>query len=370
MYNETLFYDLALSFTRGIGPVNSRKLLNYFGSSKEVCSTKSKKLSQLGVNVKLIRALKDPDNLRRAEQELKFLEANKIMALRYTDEAYPNRLKHCHDAPFLFFCKRKLNVNKKRILSIVGTRNMTLYGQHFLTNIIQGLKKYDPVIVSGLAYGVDICAHREALKNDLSTIGILAHGFDRIYPKHHYNTALEMIKSGDLFTEFSSGNKPERANFIKRNRIIAGLSEATLVVESAEKGGSLITADMAFSYHREVFAVPGRPQDIQSAGCNQLIKDNKAALLNNVNDLAQCLGWEPEAGKIERRKDIDNDAMDKDEKKIYSILIQSERMNTDDLSLKSGLDIKQVLAKLLKMELKGLVVCHPGKVFEAMGKMN
>ncbi|MCA0933025.1 DNA-processing protein DprA [Lutimonas saemankumensis] len=370
MYNDALFYDLALSFAKGIGPVNTHRLLNHFGSSKELFCAQRKKLLRSGVNTKLIDAIRLPDNLRKAEKELKFMESHKIFAIRYSDKEYPKRLKHCHDAPFLLFSKRKLNINKKRILSIVGTRNMTLLGKHFLTNLMHKLKKYDPVIISGLAYGADICAHREAVKNGLSTIGVLAHGFDTIYPKPHYNTALEMLENGNLYTEFTSGTKPEKSNFIKRNRIIAGLSEATLVVESAQKGGSLITADMAFSYDREVFAVPGRPNDIQSAGCNKLIKENKASLCSNEKDLAVCLGWEEEAGKLEHLYNVEFESMDNDERRIHSILLETDRMDTEDLSHKSGLEIKDLLSKLLEMELKGLVLCYPGKVFEAIRKLN
>lgn len=367
MYNETLFYDLALSYTKGIGPVNTRKLLGYFESSKEVCTSANKDLLQIGLSKKLIDDLKNPHNLRKAEKELKYMETHKIIAVRYTDEAYPSRLKNCHDAPFLLFKKNQLTMNQRKVLSIVGTRNMTRSGKHFLTKLMQDLKKYDPVIVSGLAYGVDICAHREALKNKLSTIGIMAHGFDRFYPKPHFETALEMLERGDLYTEFTSGNKPEKANFIKRNRIIAGLSEATLVIESAEKGGSLITADLAFSYNREVFAIPGRPHDIQSVGCNKLIMENKAALLNNAEDLALQLGWEPENDQLKTFNLEQLDSMDKDEKQIYSILLKSEKMHAEDLSMKSGLEIKTILAELLKMELKGIVISHPGKIFEAIG---
>lgn len=371
MYNDTLFYDLALSFAKGIGPVNTRKLLNYFGSSKELYKAKNKTLLQIpGVNEKLSQAIRNQANLRKAEKELRYLEKHKITAVRYTDKTYPKRLKNCYDAPFLLFRKGKIDMNTKRILSIVGTRNMTLSAKHFLSKLIEDLKGYDPLIVSGLAYGVDICAHREAIKNDLSTIGVMAHGFDRIYPKAHYDTAAKMLEKGDLFTEFTSGNKPEKANFIKRNRIIAGMSEATLVIESAEKGGSLITADLAFSYHREVFAVPGRPNDIQSTGCNALIKENKAALLCNAKDLAFFLGWEPVASKSKGKKNNRNQSIDNDEMKIYNFLLQSDKMGVEDLAIKSGFEIKKVLSVLLTMELKGLIMCHPGKLFEALGEPN
>lgn len=356
-----LFYDLALQSVVGIGPVNARKLINHFGDSRQVLTTDGNSLREIrGLGQHIIDQLKSPSIYRKAEREIRFIEAHQIKALRYDEDAYPSKLRHCSDAPLVLFKKGNCDMNKQKLLSIVGTRRMTSYGRGFIKSFIQEIKKFKPVIISGLAYGVDICAHREALANGLSTIGILAHGLDSIYPKSHAGTAEAMLEKGGLITEFWSGNTPERENFVKRNRIIAGMSEALVVVESAKKGGSLITSELAQSYYREVFAVPGRATDPFSQGCNMLIKSNKAALITSADDLEYALGWSPVE---EARKKV---ALKGERKQLYELLASSDKIQLDHLALKSGFSVQKTLIILLELELKGLVMSHPGKMFEAI----
>lgn len=367
MKNDELFYYLALQAVDGIGPVTAKKLVDHFGDVKSIFDEKQHKKRKIkGFGSGVFKGLHKQEIFEKAERELRYLEDQELHAVCFSDRDYPSKLKHCQDAPLLLFQKGKFNINHKKVISIVGTRLMTSYGRRFLKEFIQEAKIYDPIIVSGLAYGIDICAHQESLRNDICTVGILAHGLDRIYPKSHTGMVQKMIANGGLYTEFWSGTVPDPVNFVKRNRIIAGISEATLVVESAHKGGSLITAQLASSYHRDVLAVPGRTTDRFSQGCNMLIKSNKAAMVTSFKDLEYALGWtsEPSVKKPVQKKLFVE--LDEQERRLYNLLEGSDKKLLDELALESGLGVQKTLMLLLQLELKGMVLGHSGKRFQAI----
>lgn len=367
MTNDELFYYLALQSVEGIGPVNARKLLNHFGSAELIF--KEKQINDItfkGSGKKLNDRLRNPRIFEKAKKEILFLERHKLKAIGFKDEDYPERLKNCADAPILLFKKGNFDVNRRKVISVVGTRLMTNYGANFLKEFIAGIRQYDPVVVSGLAYGIDIYAHKECLKNEISTIGVLGHGLDRVYPKIHTRITDQMLEKGGLLTEFTSGTVPEKMNFVKRNRIIAGVSEATIVVESANKGGSLITAQLASSYHRDVFAVPGKTTDRFSRGCNMLIKSNKAAMITDAKDLEYVLGWEPKTLRktvVQKKLFIE---LEENEKQVLNQLISSDKKLLDQLVKETGYSVHKTIGLLLQLELKGLVKSFPGKKYKAI----
>ena len=288
-------YQIGLTMINGVGDILARHLLQALGEAEAVFTEKQQLLGRIpGIAAEIKR----PEILQRAEKELAFIEKNNISCYYLTDTDYPVRLRECPDAPILFYFKGNTNLDATRIISIVGTRNATEYGRELTESLIKDLAKVIPdlLVVSGLAYGIDICAHRNALYNRLPTVAVLAHGLDRIYPSCHRNTAVEMLESGGLLTDFPSGTEPDRPNFLRRNRIVAGISDCTIVVESAEKGGSLVTADIAFSYGRDVYSFPGRVGDSHSKGCNNLIRQNKAGLITSADDLLSALCWDIQAG--------------------------------------------------------------------------
>lgn len=363
MENDMIYYWLALQSVDGIGCKGARKLIERFGSPKAALSAEEKQLLEVeGIGPKLLQNLKAKSIYRKASFEVEIIQRYGLKCVSFFDLEYPEPLRHCEDAPLLLFHKGKLDLEKRRIISIVGTRKMTSHGATFMKRLFSELEKYDPVIISGLAYGVDILAHRLALQHGLKTIGVLAHGLDRIYPRAHYKTALSMLEEGALLTEFWTGTPPERENFVKRNRIIAGMSEATLVIESSEKGGSLITADLASSYHREVFAVPGRSSDPFSVGCNHLIKTHRASMLTHAGDLAYMLNWEPVRECSKRTEDFV--ALDVREKELLDAIQKHGKIQADHLSQICKLPIKDVLSSLLRLELYGRIRELPGKHYE------
>ncbi len=368
MIKDDILYYLALQSVEGIGPVNARKLLEHCGGARQVLEEKRKNLAIIkGIGPRILDQLNSQTIFKKAEKELRFIEKNNIGVSCIDDHNYPSKLKHCQDAPLVLFQRGNFNIRKKRIISIVGTRRMTQYGREFLNNFIQEVKKYDPIIISGLAYGIDSCAHHESLQNDVCTIGVLAHSLDRIYPRPHYKLSEMMLeKGGGLYSEFWSGTAPEKVNFVKRNRIIAGISEATIVIESANKGGSLITAEIAASYNRDVFAVPGRIDDKFSKGCNMLIKSNKAAMISSVKDLEYVLGWSTMETKQQQIPKTLSSHLEKNEKLLYEHLIDSKKILLDQLALETDLSIQSTLMLLLQLELKGLVKSHPGKWYQAI----
>jgi len=366
MENSQILYHLALQAVVGIGDINAKKLITHCGSAQAVFEEKSRNLEKIiGIGSYIIKRIKKSSTLQNAEKELNFINKNNITVNSFLDEGYPNRLKHCVDAPILLFQKGKIDLEKKKIISIVGTRMITNYGKSFLEEFINDIKKFDPVIISGLAYGIDIFAHQLAIQNNLQTIAVLAHGLDNIYPKIHKKEAVKMLENGGLISEFWSNTNPDRENFVKRNRIVAGLSEATIVIESAIKGGALITADIANSYNRDVFAVPGRTSDMYSKGCNQLIKSNKAAMITSVKDLEYILNWETDQKPRAIQKQLFID-LNEPEQNIYDYLLKKGKQNLDLIALDCQYPIYKTATVLLHLELKGVAKPLPGKMFEAV----
>lgn len=323
---------------------------------------------------RLIKALKHiSDAMRRAEKELEFDENHRIKPLVFNDDDYPQRLRECEDAPLVVYYRGTADLNKQRIISVVGTRHCTVYGQEIISKFISQLKELCPdvLVVSGLAYGVDIQAHRNALKNGFETVGVLAHGLDYLYPTAHRDTATEMLKQGGLLTEFMTSTNADKINFVRRNRIIAGTADATIVVESAAHGGGLITADIANSYGREVFAFPGNIGMPYSEGCNNLIRDNKAALITSAEDFVKTMGWEQDAKlKKAREKGIERQMFPEltdDETRIVNTLQHTNDLQANIISVKCGLPISTVASTLFNLELKGIVRLYAGGVYHLIG---
>ena len=365
MKEEELHYILALQRAKGIGDINAKKLIAHCGSAKNVLNEKRFILEKInGIGTFTIKHLFDKENLIDAEKELEYLKKNNIESYYFKNDNYPEKLKHCIDAPILLFKDGDFDFLNKPIISVVGTRKITSYGRDFCEKLIEDLKVYNPIIVSGFAYGVDICAHKAALKNNLQTIGVLAHGFEEIYPKSHKKYVSEINKNGGFLTDFWHNDKLVRENFLKRNRIVAGISEATVIIESAEKGGSLVTADIANSYNRDVFAVPGRSTDNMSKGCNALIKRNQAAILTSANDLIEMLNWNLE---IKQEKVIQKQLfieLDTTEQLVYDFLLESGKEILDTIAINCKLPIHKISTVLFNLEMKGVVKPLPGKLFE------
>lgn len=364
MLQQELLHTLALLKTDGIGDVIAKKLLTHLGSAEEIFKAKPIQLAKIeGIGSTIIKNLKQKENFVAAEAELKFIQSQNINTLFYQDSLYPERLKQCFDAPVLLFTAGNINLENRKIISIVGTRQVTSYGMDFCKNLIADLVPLDPIIVSGFAYGVDIVAHQIAMENNLQTIGVLAHGMNQIYPKVHKKYMSKMEQNGGFMTEFWSSSNPDRENFVKRNRIVAGISEATIVIESAEKGGSLVTANMANDYNKEVFAVPGRATDKYSQGCNMLIKTNKAQLLTNATDLIYHLNWDIKKSEKAIQKQLFV-SLEEEEQMIYDFLQKQGKEHLDMISLECNVPIFKLSSRLLNMELKGVVRPLQGKFFE------
>nr|WP_315247938.1 DNA-processing protein DprA [uncultured Flavobacterium sp.] len=366
MSEQDLFYLLALLRVEGVGDIMAKKLLSNFGSAEEIFKTKSNKIAAIdGVGSILLKNLKDKSVFEKANQEFEFIKENNIQTSFFKEDKYPERLKHCIDAPVLIFSAGNINLENKRIISIVGTRQITSYGTEFCKKLIEDLAPLDPIIVSGFAYGVDIVAHQLAMENELQTIGVLAHGLNQIYPKTHKKYMAKMEQNGGFITEFWSSTNPDKENFVRRNRIVAGMSEATIVIESADRGGSLITANLANDYNRDVFAVPGRVTDKYSQGCNQLIKTQKANVLTNAADLVYMLNWDIEKKSKPVQKQLFVD-LESDEQKIYDYLLKNGKELLDIIALHCEFPIYKISGMLLNMELKGVIRPLPGKLFEAI----
>ncbi len=364
MDDQLLIYNIASTLLPGIGDKKGKKLISFFGSAEAMFKSKKSQLQKLPkLNPSALQAVFDPKIFRRAEKELEFIKKNKIQALYFNQKNYPQRLLHCDDAPMMLYFKGNGDINAKKIISIVGTRNATNYGKTCCKKIIEQLQAHKPLIVSGLAFGIDICAHENALINKLDTLACLAHGLDRIYPREHRKTAIEMLNQGGLITEFLSETKPDRENFPKRNRIIAGLADATIVVEAGIKGGALITAEIANSYQRDVFAIPGKIDDEYSKGCNTLIKTHKAALITEGKDIEYLLGWETSKTEVTKQTEL-FETLCPEENLILQIISENKTISIDKLSLMANFSISKTASALLNLELSGLIKVLPGKQYE------
>ncbi|HZI00664.1 MAG TPA: DNA-processing protein DprA [Flavisolibacter sp.] len=363
---DELICQLAMTLIPNIGDARARALVNHFGDARSIFSASLSSLQQVeGINSALAKSIKAFDDFSLAEKEKQFIERYGIQAIFLTDPAYPQRLLNCYDAPVLLFYKGTANLNASRTLAIVGTRLCTDYGRHFTEKLIQDLSAEGITIISGLAYGIDAAAHKAAIKHQLPTIGVVAHGIDKIYPADHATLAKEMIYSGGgLLTEFFSGTKADKHHFPLRNRIVAGMADATLVIETEIKGGSMITAKLADAYNRDVFALPGRITDKKSSGCNRLIQYQNAIMLTDAKELLQVMGWQTERKPQKKKQRALFIEMTQDEKKIVALLEGKECMHIDEINFKSGLSSSAIAAAILNLELQHIVSSLPGKMYQ------
>ncbi|MEP7144277.1 MAG: DNA-processing protein DprA [Ferruginibacter sp.] len=359
-----LLYQIALTHLPNIGDVHAKSLVNRYGDAQSIFRAKKKDLeNQEGIGTVRANSIKAFAGFENCEAEIKFIEQYRISPLFITDKNYPQRLLNCYDSPALLYYRGNANLNSSRIISIVGTRNNSDYGKTTCEKLMEQLQPENILVVSGLAFGIDTIAHRAALKNNLPTVGVLAHGLDRIYPPQNKPLAKQMVEQGGLLTEFTSNTIPDKQNFPKRNRIVAGMCDAVIVIESGQKGGSLITAELGNSYNKDVFAIPGRTNDTKSEGCNYLIKNNKASLLTCAGDLLDMMNWnEPKKSHPKKQRELFVE-LTADEKVVIGILQNQESIQIDQLYFKSGLSSSSMAAALLMLEMQGLVTSLPGKVY-------
>jgi DNA processing protein len=360
-----LLYQLALGRVPHIGLVHAKTLAEHFGTGAAIFKARRAQLEKIeGIGAVRAAAIHQFNGFEEAEKEIAFIEKYKIRPLFLTDPDYPQRLLHCYDAPTLLFYRGEANLNAARVIALIGTRSNTDYGRYITEKLVRELTDKEVLIVSGLAFGIDALAHKASIRNNLPTVGVLGHGLDTIYPSQHTQLAKDMIKQGGgLLTEFSSNTKPDKHNFPARNRIVAGMSDATIVVETGIKGGSMITAELANSYNKDVFAWPGKVTDLKSAGCNYLIRSNKAMLLTDTQELIDLMGW----ADIHRQPPAQQNLfleLGADEQKLANIIAQNETVHIDELNMHSGLSSSTIAAAILNMELQGLVQCLPGKRYK------
>ena len=360
-----LLYQVALTLVPNIGAIHAKTLANMYGSAQAIFKAKKKELENIeGIGTVRARSIKEFTDLSRAEEELRFIEKYKITPLFITGNDYPKRLLNCYDSPSLLYYRGNADLNTSKIIAVVGTRNHSEYGRWVCEKLIEDLQSENILVVSGLAFGIDTIAHRAVLKNNMQTVGVLAHGLDRIYPPQNKSLAKQMTLQGGLLTDFISNTNPDKQNFPKRNRIVAGICDALIVIESGVKGGSLITAELANGYNKDVFAIPGRTNDPKSEGCNYLVKNNKAALINNAADLLESMGWTTQKKlppKKQRELFIE---LSPHQKIIVDILQERDGIQVDELYLKSGLSSSAVAAALLMLEMEGVICSLPGKVYK------
>ena len=363
--SNDLLYQIALSLIPNIGDVHAKALINIYGDAQSVFKATKKELENLdGIGSVRASSIKSFNNFQSSEAEILFLEKYKISPVFITDKKYPQRLLNCYDSPALLYYRGIADLNCSKIIAVVGTRNHTEYGKTICEKFIEELAVENILVVSGLAFGIDTIAHKAAIKNNLSTVAVLAHGLDRIYPSQNKQLAKHMIEQGGLLTEFISNTNPDKQNFPKRNRIVAGISDAVIVMETGIKGGSLITAELGNSYNKDVFAIPGRVNDSKSEGCNYLIKNNKASLINSADDFLEMMNWKPAEKKaIKKQRELFIELTD-DEKIVVAILQNQESIQIDELYFKSGLSSSATAAALLMLEMQGIVASMPGKIYK------
>lgn len=365
---EEVINSIALTQIPGIGHIWAKKLVEGMGSATDVFRLRKELPERVpGVSSRILQVLDCPAAFSRARAEYDFVRRKHLRCLTYHDKEYPFRLRECEDAPIALFYKGNADLNSLHVINMVGTRHATDYGYQICATFLHELKALCPdvLIVSGLAYGIDIHAHREALTNELNTVAVLAHGLDRIYPSVHRKTAIDMLQCGGLLTEYLSGTAPDKHNFVSRNRIVAGMCDATIVVQSAEKGGSLITAELAGSYHRDTFAFPGAISDEYSRGCNQLIRDSKAALIQSAQDFMQAMGWDfsvrkSQAENVQRSLFVD---LSEEEQRIVEMLRKRGDLQINMLVVDTGIPIHRMSSLLLELEMKGVVRVLAGGMY-------
>lgn len=363
MNEQQLLYNIALTRIGHFSLASALHLYRTLGSGEEIFLHRNEAQDILpDCSPRLIDNLKDwSEPLKRAEVELEFCRNNNIRVLCLGDDNYPKRLEDCADAPLVMYYKGNANLNQSRVINIIGTRHCTTYGADFIRRFIHDLKALCPevLVVSGLAYGVDINAHQQALAVGYETVGVVAHGLDYLYPAAHKDVAREMVNHGGLLTEFMTCTNADKGNFVRRNRIVAGMSDACILIESAAHGGGMITAGIAFDYGREVFALPGRVGDHFSEGCNNAIRENKAMLLTSVEDFVKAMGWEDDALRIEaQKKGIERQLfpdLSPEQQRIVDVLTKSNDLQLNQLSVKTGIPIGDITSILFQMEMMGVV---------------
>lgn len=364
--DKNLVYKIALTHIPGIGSVLAKSLIGYCGGVREVFEKSRDFLKKApGVGDVLSANIKSFTDFRQAEQEVEFIAKNKIRPIFFLDKDYPDRLRNIPDCPILLYVRGDVNLSPEKSIAIVGTRKMTEYGKQFINKLIEDIAPYKPTIISGLAYGVDTWAHKQCLQYGLDTYGVVAHGMDRIYPVLHSNIASDMVANGGaVITEYTSGTKPDKEHFPMRNRIVAGMVDAVIVVESAASGGSLITAELANQYNRDVFAVPGSLGEKYSAGCNYLIKNHKANLIEGVKDIVKQLNWDVKIEKNNQRQLFVE--LTDDEQKVVDLIRESKEIGIDQLMALSGMPSSSLAMTLLELEMKNCITSLPGKRYQTI----
>ena len=361
---EDILYQIALLEIENVGPSVGRKMIDIFGNAKEIFKAKKKEILALGaIGENIWNGISDSSNLNFAEAQFKFAESNNTEIISYYEDSFPNRLKHINDSPLILYQKGNCNLNHQKMVAIVGTRQATDYGKDFCIKLIEELKSYNAYVVSGLAFGIDFCAHQNAVSNGIHNIAVMGHGLDRVYPSVHRKIADSIVEKGALLTEFPILTNPDRENFPKRNRIVAGMVDAIVVVESAIKGGSMITAKLGNDFNRDVFALPGRNTDEQSLGCNHLIKTNQAHLIESSKDVGYILGWEKSVENkphaVQKQLFLDLSEL---ERGLVNVLLEGEK-SIDEIAILSKIPVSKVSTSLLMLEFQGVVKQLPGKKY-------
>jgi DNA processing protein len=361
---EETRYQLALTQIPQIGDIVARELLQHFGEASSIFKARISELEKIqGIGTVRARAIKQFTDFARTDEEIAFMDRYQIQPVFYTSATYPQRLLHCTDAPVMLYFKGHADLNASRIVNIVGTRRPTEYGKSVCRDMVTELGHHDVTIVSGLAYGIDVEAHKTAIACGAPTVGILAHGLDRIYPPSHHTIAKQMLANGGLLTDFMSGTQPDKQNFPRRNRIVAGMSDVTIVIESGEKGGSLITADIAFSYNRDVMAIPGRINDDRSAGCLQLVRANKASLITGAGDVMEIMGWQPHQQKESVRQKELFISLNSEEQQLVALFQHKKQLHIDEIYRECQFPGSQVAATLLNLEIQAVLKALPGNCY-------
>ncbi len=364
MKPQELLYYVATSMLQDVGPIKAKYLISYLGSPEQIFKEPPSLLNKIpNIGPAIVKAIKEENVLTMAEKEMDYVAQNDIQILTYVDDNYPYRMKNCEDSPLLFFYKGDVDFNSSKFISIVGTRNATDYGKQCCKNLIQSIRNHNPIIVSGLAFGIDVCAHKEALNNGLKTIAVLGTQLGQISPTTHVDIAKSITKQGCVLSEYHSQTKFDSKLFVRRNRIIAALSDATIVVESKSKGGALITADFANQYNRDVCAFPGNVGNRFSQGCNNLIKTNKAALIESGEDLEKLLNWDIEQKTQKNSQQELFVELSDEEKIIVDFLAKNPECPIDKIAINCNIPMSKLSSMLLTLEFKGIVSCLPGKRF-------
>jgi len=364
--NEKL-YQIALTLLPNVGDVLAKNLMAYCGSAENVFKTSKGRLEKIpGIGKERAEQISSADVTKEAEDELKFVEKYNIEPIFFTDKNYPTRLKECNDSPVMLYYKGNADLNTEKIIGVVGTRRITEYGKEVTKKLIADLSAQNILVVSGLAYGVDVAAHNAALENNLKTVGVLGHGLNTIYPKQHKNVATKMVEQGGLLTEYRSSEEMHPSNFPNRNRIVAGICDAVIVVESAIEGGAVITANIANSYNRDVFAFPGKSSDRFSAGCNFLIKTFKAKMMESAEDLLREMNWAEKEQTTKSKKQLRQLALtlNDEEQKLYNLLNEKVELAIDELADATNMNVSSLAATLLEMEMNSIIVSLPGKRYK------